>query len=139
MADFEFHSAGRISAVAMGSYERGSRTLSISKLLVICEIFEVSLIHIMAPVNELTSTDSSGRHIYDLRALQGLPRSIEKTILLSYIQRIIRDRGDWKGAVVSLRRSDVENLGHIFAASQAVDVQSYLEWVEKQGITLKKN
>ena len=139
LADFEFHSAGRVSAVAMGSYERGSRTLSISKLLVICEIFQVSLIHIMAPVNELTSTDSSGRHIYDLRALQGLPQSIEKTILLSYIQRIIRERGDWKGAVISLRTSDVENLRHIFAASHGVEVASYLDWLEKQGITLKKN
>jgi hypothetical protein len=93
----------------------------------------------MAPVNELTSTDSSGRHIYDLRALQALPQSIEKTILLSYIQRIIIERGDWKGAVISLRTSDVENLRRIFAASHGVEAASYLEWVEKQGITLKKN
>ena len=139
LADFEFHSAGRVSAVAMGSYERGSRTLSISKLLVICEIFQVSLIHIIAPVNELISTDSSGRHIYDLRALQGLAESAEKLHLLSYIHHIIRERGDWKGAVISLRTSDVDNLGRIFAASQEIKSANYLEWIEKQGITLQKN
>ena len=139
LADFEFHSAGRVSAVAMGSYERGSRTLSISKLLVICEIFQVSLIHIMAPVNELTSTDSSGRHIYDLRALQELPPTAEKSYLLAYIHQLMKERGDWRGAVVSLRATDVENLELIFTASQEIESNSYLEWLEKQCITLKKS
>lgn len=139
LADFEIHSAGRVTAVAMGSYERGSRTLSISKLLVICDIFQISLIHILAPTHELTAAESSGRHIYDLRALQGLAESTEKMHLLSYIQQIIRKRGDWKGAVISLRASDVENLGHIFTASQEIKSASYLEWLEKQGITLQKN
>ena len=127
LADFEIHSSGRVTAVAMGSYERGSRTLSISKLLVICEILQISLAH------------SSGRHIYDLRALQGLAESAEKLHLLSYIHQIIRKRGDWKGAVISLRTSDVDNLGHIFATSQEIKSANYLEWIEKQGITLQKN
>ena len=139
LADFEAHSGGTVTAVAMGSYERGTRTLSITKLLVICDIFEVSLIHVLAPANKLVSANSSGRHIYDLRAIQGLPQSIEKTHLLSYIQRIIRERGDWKGAVISLRTSDVDNLRLIFDASQGVETRSYLEWLEKQGITLNKN
>lgn len=139
LADFEIHSSGRVTAVAMGSYERGSRTLSISKLLIICQILQISLIHILAPTNELTVAHSSGRHIYDLRALQGLTQSAEKEHLLSYIHQIIRERGDWKGAVLSLRTCDVENLGRIFAASQEIGTTSYLEWIEKQGITLRKN
>jgi transcriptional regulator with XRE-family HTH domain len=139
LADFEIHSSGRVTAVAMGSYERGSRTLTISKLLVICEIFEVSLIHILASENELTVAHSSGRHIYDLRALQGLAESSEKLHLLSYIHQIIRERGDWRGAVISLRTSDIENLGRIFAASQEIESENYLKWIEKQGVTLQKN
>jgi len=139
LADFEAHSGGTVTAVAMGSYERGTRTLSITKLLTICYIFQISLIHILAPAQELTSADSSSRHIYDLRALQALPPSAEKTHLLSYIHQIIRERGDWKGAVISLRASDVENLRHIFSASQEIESHSYLEWIEKQEITLQKN
>ena len=100
LADFEIHSSGRVTAVAMGSYERGSRTLTISKLLVICEIFEVSLIHILASENELTVAHSSGRHIYDLRALQGLAESAEKLHLLPYNHQIIRERGNWKGRLL---------------------------------------
>jgi hypothetical protein len=139
LADFEIHSGGTVTAVAMGSYERGTRTLSINKLLVICDIFQISPIHILAPAQELNTADSSGRHIYDLRALQGLPQSTEKTHLLAYIHQIIRERGDWKGAVISLRASDVENLGRIFSTSQEIDSQSYQEWIEKQEITLRKS
>ena len=139
LADFELHSTGAITAVAMGSYERGTRTLSITKLITICNILQISLIHILAPGAELTTGKCADRHIYDLRALQGLPQSAEKTHLLSYIHQIIRERGDWKGAVISLRVSDVENLRYIFSASQEIESHSYLEWIEKQDITLQKN
>jgi hypothetical protein len=50
----------------------------------------------------------------------------------------MRERGDWRGAVVSLRATDVENLELIFTASQEIESNSYLEWLEKQCITLKK-
>ena len=139
LADFEAHSGGTVTAVAMGSYERGTRTLSITKLLTICGIFQISLIHILAPAQELISAASSCRHIYDLRALQGLPPTAEKSHLLAYIHQIIRERGDWKGAVVSLRATDIENLGLIFATSQEIENHSYQVWLEKQGISLQKN
>ncbi len=138
LADFELHSAGAITAVAMGSYERGTRTLSITKLLKICDIFQISLIHILAPTQELTVADSLGRHIYDLRALQGLPLSAEKTHLLAYIHQIIRERGDWKGAVVSLRATDIQNLGLIFSSSQEIENHNYQGWLVAQGISLQK-
>lgn len=138
LADFESHSAGRVSAVAMGSYERGTRSLSITKLVTICDIFQISLIHLLAPAQELTVTEVSGRHIYDLRALQELPPTAEKSYLLAYIHQLMRERGDWRGAVVSLRATDVENLELIFTASHEIESHSYLEWLEKQCITLKK-
>jgi transcriptional regulator with XRE-family HTH domain len=139
LADFHNHSGGAITAVAMGSYERGSRTLSISKVLVICHTLNVSLIHILAPTQLMALTDSPGRHIYDLRALQELPHSSEKIQLLAYIQHIIRERGDWKGAVISLRGSDIENLDQIFQASHDIKAHSYMEWLDVQGIRLQKN
>jgi len=139
LAEFEIHSAGAITAVAMGSYERGTRALSITKLLTICKIFELPLIHILAPANQLTAGECTRRHIYDLRALQRLPNSSEKAHLLSYIQRIIRERGDWKGAVVSLRATDIQNLELIFAASQEVESHNYQSWLAMQRISLNKN
>lgn len=139
LAEFEIHSAGAITAVAMGSYERGTRALSIAKLLTICKIFDLPLIHILAPAKEIITGEYTRRHVYDLRALQGLPNSSEKAHLLSYIQHIIRERGDWKGAVVSLRATDIQNLELIFAASQDVESHNYQAWLAVQGISLNKN
>jgi hypothetical protein len=68
-----------------------------------------------------------------------LPNSSEKAHLLSYIQHIIRERGDWKGAVVSLRATDIQNLELIFAASQDVESHNYQAWLAVQGISLNKN
>ena len=139
LADFQSHSGGAITAIAMGSYERGSRTLSTQKLITICKVFEISLLHLLASDQELVRGDSSSRHIYDLRALQALPHTPEKSHLLSYIHQIIKERGDWKGAVISLRESDIENLTRIFECSSAIESASYLEWLAVQGISLRKN
>ena len=139
LAEFAAHSAGAITAVAMGSYERGGRTLSTPKLLTICRVLEISLVHLLASDQELTPGQITDRHIYDLRLLQALPQSPEKNHLLCYIRQIIKERGDWKGEVISLRKGDIENLERIFAASEEIRSGNYLAWVEAQKISLKKN
>ena len=139
LADFQSQSGGAITAIAMGSYERGSRTLSTPKLITICEVLDLSLLHLLASDQELERGDSSSRHIYDLRALQALPQTPEKSHLLSYIHRIIKERGDWKGAVISLRKIDIENLTRIFECSNEIKSSGYLEWLASQQISLRKN
>ena len=139
LAEFADHSDGAITAVAMGSYERGGRTLSTPKLLAICRVLEISLVHLLASDQELTPGQITDRHIYDLRLLQALPQSPEKNHLLCYIRQIIKERGDWKGEVISLRKGDVENLERIFAASEEIRSENYLSWVEAQKISLVKN
>lgn len=122
----------------MGSYERGERTLSIPKLMKICEVLHISPLHLLAPVNDRNSSHVATRHIYDLHALQDLKPGAEKEQLLTYLHHIIRERGDWLGAVISLRSSDVENLSRLFDASHEIE-GSYLLWLEEQKITLNKS
>jgi hypothetical protein len=93
----------------------------------------------LASDKELTPGKITDRHIYDLRLLQALPQSPEKNHLLCYIREIIKERGDWKGEVISLRKGDIENLERIFAASEEIRNENYLVWVEAQRISLKKN
>jgi hypothetical protein len=95
--------------------------------------------HIMAPPLEISSGNTQRRHIYDLRALQMLAQSPEKAHLLSYIHHIIRERGDWKGAVISLRATDVRSLTLIFATTSSTENHDYQSWVAMQGISLQKN
>ena len=139
LAEFADHSAGAITAVAMGSYERGGRTLSTPKLLTICHVLQISLVHLLASEQDLKPSPITDRHIYDLRLLQALPHSPEKNLLLSYIREIIKTRGDWKGEVISLRKGDIENLERIFTASEEVKSANYPAWVEAQRISLKKS
>jgi transcriptional regulator with XRE-family HTH domain len=138
LPEFAERSGGQVTAIAMGSYERGGRTLSTPKLLVICHTLGVSLIHLLEFDPQLIQGQLSGRHIYDLRKLQQLTPSPEKTHLISYIEEIIRVRGDWKGAVLSLRASDVENLTRIFKVSNEINCADYHTWLAKQEVTLTK-
>lgn len=137
LADFEIKAGGSITAVAMGSYERGERTLSIPKLMKICEVFQISPLHLLAPTTNLELSPAPGRHIYDLRALHALDPTPQQQLLLPYIHDIIKERGDWLGAVISLRASDIENLSRLFAASLEIK-GSYLGWLEEQEITLER-
>jgi transcriptional regulator with XRE-family HTH domain len=137
LADFQTQACGEITSVAMGSYERGERTLSIPKLMKICEVLGISPLHLLAPIDDLKPSHVTTRHIYDLHALQTLKPGAERDQLLTYIHHIVRERGDWLGAVISLRTSDVENLTRLFAVSHEID-ESYLGWLEQQKITLNK-
>jgi transcriptional regulator with XRE-family HTH domain len=115
-------SKGSISAIALGSYERGDRSLSTQKLFEISQIYGV-------PVVELLSSPSkgidSGRVIIDLRKLsKNQDPSTEAP--LKIIQRIAVMRHDWNGEVISLRSTDVQLL-KIFANFSEGEVQIFLE------------
>ena len=115
-------SQGSISAIALGSYERGDRSLSTQKLFEISELYQV-------PVAELITLPEkgidSGRVIIDLRKLSqdqndtnNAPRKI--------VQQIALLRHDWYGEVISLRSSDV-GLLKIFAAYTDEEINHFLE------------
>jgi transcriptional regulator with XRE-family HTH domain len=115
-------SKGSISAIALGSYERGDRSLSTQKLFEISQIYGV-------PVVELLSSPSkgiaSGRVIIDLRKLsQNLDSSTEAP--LKIIQRIAAMRHDWNGEVISLRSTDVTLL-KIFADYSEEEIGTFLQ------------
>jgi transcriptional regulator with XRE-family HTH domain len=115
-------SKGSISAIALGSYERGDRSLSTQKLFEISQIYGV-------PVVELLSSPSkgiaSGRVIIDLRKLsQNQDWSTEAP--LKIIQRIAAMRHDWNGEVISLRSTDVTLL-KIFADYSEEEIDTFLQ------------
>jgi transcriptional regulator with XRE-family HTH domain len=115
-------SKGSISAIALGSYERGDRSISTEKLLEIAELYGV-------PVNELLSPPekgiSAGRVIIDIRKLS-LSTEFTSEAPLKIIQRISHLRHDWNGEVISLRSSDLHLL-QIFANFTEEEVGVFLQ------------
>ena len=122
LAQVSIQSKGSISAIALGSYERGDRSLSTQKLFEISQIYGV-------PVAELLSSPNkgidSGRVIIDLRKLS-LNQDVSTEAPLKIIQRIAAMRHDWNGEVISLRSTDVTLL-KIFADYSEEEIGTFLQ------------
>ena len=122
LSQVSLQSKGSISAIALGSYERGDRSLSTQKLFEISQIYGV-------PVAELLSSPNkgidSGRVIIDLRKLS-LNQDVSTETSLKIIQRIAAMRHDWNGEVISLRSTDVTML-KIFADYSEEEIGTFLQ------------
>ena len=122
LSQVSLQSKGSISAIALGSYERGDRSLSTQKLFEISQIYGV-------PVAELLSSPNkgidSGRVIIDLRKLS-LNQDSATEAPLKIIQRIAAMRHDWNGEVISLRSTDVTML-KIFADYSEEEIGTFLQ------------
>jgi len=115
-------SNGAISAIALGSYERGDRSLSTEKLFEIAELYGVPMIELLSPPEKGIS---AGRVIIDLRKLS-LSTEANVQAPLRIIERITQMRHDWNGEVISLRSTDV-GLLQIFANYSESQTRVFLE------------
>ena len=115
-------SEGSISAIALGSYERGDRSLSTEKLFAISNIYQIPVAELMSPIEKGIE---SGRVIIDIKKLSTSSDS-SNDAALKIVQRIAHMRHDWNGEVISLRSSDVALL-KIFADYSDEDTNRFLE------------
>ena len=115
-------SKGSISAIALGSYERGDRSLSTQKLFEISQIYGVPVVELLSSPNKGIN---SGRVIIDVRKLT-LNRDSSTEAPLKIIQRIAAMRHDWNGEVISLRGTDIALL-KIFANYSEEQIGTFLQ------------
>jgi transcriptional regulator with XRE-family HTH domain len=115
-------SKGSISAIALGSYERGDRSLSTQKLFEISELYSIPVTDLLGAPEKGIET---GRVIIDLRKLSD-SKDPSGQAPLKIIQRITQMRHDWNGEVISLRSTDVQLL-KIFANFSDDEVQIFLQ------------
>ena len=112
-------SKGRISAIALGSYERGDRSVSAHKLIMIANLYQV-------PISELFQAPqtfmSSERISIDVRKILMTSNPSAKKIT-EVIRNIARMRGDWNGEVISLRAQDINNL-EVFTGLTSEQIQA---------------
>ena len=115
-------SKGTISAIALGSYERGDRSISAEKLLEIAQLYQVPVSELMSPTEKGIR---SGRVIIDVNKLAHNPDD-SNDAALKIIQRIAQLRHDWNGQVISLRSSDIDLL-KIFANYSDEQTNNFLD------------
>ncbi|MEY4901278.1 MAG: hypothetical protein RLZZ190_5 [Actinomycetota bacterium] len=134
LADFEKASHGRIKAVVLGSYERGSRSVSVDKLQAIAEIYAVPVGAFFNQSSVENSSTEIPNIVIDLRRLREeltLRTNKELNLLDQFCSGIIIFRKDWNGEILSLRKNDVtflaimnetsaENLLNILASKKVL-------------------
>jgi len=139
LSDIESRSNGSLKAVVLGSYERGSRTLSVKRLMQIAELYEIPVEQIFSQKG-VSAPNAHGRIIFDLRAInlraqQGEGTHSDRYLLISRISKqIIYKRQDWNGEVLSLRESDVTTM------SMALDLDEteLISWLEVEQVLLRQ-
>ena len=114
-------SKGQISAIALGSYERGDRTVSADKLITIAHVYGV-------PVAELFEARRKDVHderlSIDLRKILTTSNQSAQRIT-EVVRNIARMRGDWNGEVISLRASDLKNF-QIFTTLTVEEIEQVI-------------
>jgi hypothetical protein len=97
----------------VGSYERGDRAVSVSKLAALAEFYGAPVSELLPDRSEHGTTESAAfdHVVLDLTRLTGahLPESVYEP-LIRYATTIQVQRGDYNGRMLSLRRDDVQAL-----------------------------
>jgi transcriptional regulator with XRE-family HTH domain len=110
LQDVEQRSEGRWKAVVVGSYERGDRAISVSKLAALAAFYGVPVSELLpTPADAMEQPRAQGtaeRVVLDLTVLDPDAPGLLGTVA-RYARRIQLDRGDYNGRVLTLRADDV--------------------------------
>jgi transcriptional regulator with XRE-family HTH domain len=137
LKEVEDLSQGVLKAVVLGSYERGSRNLTIKRSIEIAKIYNIPVAEILSEKSASMAT-TLPRLMLDIRALQrAIVRDSEqssKALLSQFLRKIVEDRQDWNGEIITLRESDLGNISLLLQMEKGEVIQ----WLSTSGILLQK-
>lgn len=130
----EMAEIGNIKAVVIGSYERGSRNMPISRLGEVARILGVNVAYLLGqPVIQRSSTQI---RTIDLRAISRPSYSNPErlALLVTYCSGIIKSRGDWNGEILSIRDTDLLHLSFVTGLEQS----EFATWLMQESYLIKE-
>jgi len=136
LSDVEALSKGRLKAVVLGSYERGSRSLSVRRAVDIAQLYEIPLAQLFA---EKKTADHSTytRTIFDLRSINSKaqgenPWSERFLIVARFTRAIVEARHDWNGEVLSMRSDDCKTLALVLN----IEYSELISWLDREKVLM---
>ena len=112
----------------MGSYERGSRAISLARTIEIANLFAIPLSELIEE-SKNPERGSDGQLIFDLRKLREISLAVtgnEITKINAFVSAICARRRDWNGEILTLRSGDLDTLTLVLSAPRE-NVQELLQ------------
>jgi transcriptional regulator with XRE-family HTH domain len=115
----EERSDGKWKAVVVGSYERGDRAVSVSKLHELSEFYNVPVSELLPKEGDAVATGSvtPTKVMLDLRRLSRADLDPELRPVSRFAHTIQLQRGDFNGNVLTIRGEDLRALSVIYGTS----------------------
>ena len=112
----------------LGSYERGSRAISLARTIEIANLFAIPLSELIEE-SKNPERVSDGQLIFDLRKLREISLAVtgsEISKINAFLSAICARRRDWNGEVLTLRSADLDTLTLVLSAPRE-NVQELLD------------
>jgi transcriptional regulator with XRE-family HTH domain len=126
LQDVERRSEGRWKAAVVGSYERGDRNISATRLLELADFYGVAPVDVL-PGEAPPPARAAGSIVLDLGALGGL--ADRWSGLRRYCRTIQQQRGDFNRHMLSVRGEDLRAI----AVIQELDVADLVDQLRSEG------
>lgn len=123
----EQKSQGRWKAVVIGSYERGDRAVTVSKLAELADFYGVPVGELLPDAASRAAVEPPSKLILDLERLSAVPDE-KAGPLIRYAASIQSQRGDYNGRVLSIRHEDLRALSVIYDLSPGALADELIDW-----------
>jgi transcriptional regulator with XRE-family HTH domain len=123
----EEKSQGRWKAVVVGSYERGDRAITVSKLAELAEFYNVPITDLLPDVGSAQPSTPASKLVIDLERLSELP-TYQAGPLARYAATIQSQRGEYSGRTLTIRAEDLRSLAVIYAMAPSALAEQLVDW-----------
>jgi transcriptional regulator with XRE-family HTH domain len=128
LQDVERSSGGRWKAAVVGSYERGDRNISATRLLELAEFYDVTPADLLPGEAVARPADPREGVVLDLEALAACGGRFDRVV--RYLEAIQIQRGDYNRRVLSIRAEDLRALSVLHEAT----TDELLDELREQGV-----
>lgn len=133
LQDVERTSGGTWKAAVVGSYERGDRNISASRLCELADFYGVPASEVLPEDGAATHRErGSGAIVLDLELLQRVGDQFNGVV--RYVESIQVQRGDYNRSLLSVRAEDIRSLAII----EDLPPEALMEGLRRTGVIISE-